>query len=66
MKTVKSSNIRAVGYDPEIKVLAVEFSSGGVYHYPDIEPHHHEAMIGADSVGGYFHKHIKGKPFTKK
>lgn len=57
---VSSSNIASVGYDPASRTLAVEFKSGGVYHYPGIDPEQHRAFVSAPSVGGHFHTHIKG------
>lgn len=59
MVAVKSSNIRAIGYDKETQVLAVEFTNG-VYKYAAVPPEVHEAMMASDSVGKYFHAAIKG------
>jgi len=65
MTRVKSDNVHSIGYDHEAKTLAVRFlakdkkSPGRLYHYPDADPKHHEAMSkpGA-SVGAYVHKHF--------
>jgi len=35
-KTVKSSNIKSVGYDIRNKILEIEFNNGAVYHYKDV------------------------------
>lgn len=59
LKPVKSSNIEAIGHDGAS--LIVKFKSGGTYHYHDVPPEHHDAMLAADSPGGYFHAHVKGK-----
>lgn len=67
MKPVKSSNVKAIGYDPGTKTLAVEFNSGGTYHYHNVSPHHHTEMMKPDvSTGGYLHKHIKPHHKTTK
>lgn len=58
---VKSSNIRSVGYDAAAKRLAVEFSSGTVYHYEDVPPEAHAALMSADSIGKHFGTAIRGK-----
>lgn len=58
---VKSSNLVSVGYDPAKKELEVEFRGGSVYTYHDVEPHHHEALMSAESHGTHLHQHIKGK-----
>lgn len=67
LKPVESNQVKAVGYDPETKTLAVIFTlgTGAIYHYPDVTPEQHAAFIGAESIGGHFGKHIKSLPFTK-
>lgn len=57
---VKSSNIKAVGYDASTKTLAVEFP-GGVYHFNDVPADVHAGLVGAESVGKYFASNIRGK-----
>jgi len=59
--SVKSSNIRSVGYDPATSTLEVEFSSGGVYRYPQVPAEIHAAMIKAESVGKFFHACVRDK-----
>lgn len=58
-QAVKSSNIASVGYDPAARVLEVEFRNGGTYHYHDVAPETHAQMVANDSVGTFFHKHVK-------
>lgn len=60
MKPVKSSNISAIGYDPENKILRVAFLNGNVYQYHDVDAEKHAALMGADSVGSHLNAHIKG------
>lgn len=38
---------------------------GSIYHYPDTPASVHADMIGAESIGKYFGKHIQGMPFKK-
>lgn len=61
MTAVKSSNIKAIGHDPETKTLAVEFLNGNVYHYADVSAEKYHALLRADSIGGHLNAHIKGK-----
>ena len=58
-QSVVSSNIKSVGYDEVGKILEVEFQDGGVYQYKDVEPIVHQELVGAESVGRYFHQRIK-------
>ena len=52
MRNVSSSNISAIGYDPETKTLAVQFSNSGTYHYHDVPPDVHESIVDIDADGG--------------
>lgn len=61
MKPVDSSNVAAVGYEPDSNVLHVQFKNGGRYSYEGVSPAHHEDLIGAKSVGSHFYNHIQGK-----
>lgn len=67
MTPVKSSNIRAVGYDSTTRAMKVQFHDGVTHQYEDVDPKHHEEMMKPDtSVGKYFHAHIKGAHKSKK
>lgn len=55
---VQSSNIRSVGYDPETRVLHVEFALG-VYSYEDVPPDLAEGLLTSSSVGSYFSRFIR-------
>lgn len=65
-KDVESSNIKAVGYDQEAKVLEIEFKGGGLYQYDAVEREEFEALVGADSIGAFFHREIKPKKNCRK
>jgi hypothetical protein len=56
---VNSSQIESVGYHAPSKTMEIEFKGGSTYRYGNVEPHDHANLIGADSVGSHFHKHIK-------
>jgi hypothetical protein len=58
-QTVKSSNLKSVGYDAEKQELHVEFSSGQVYVYANVPPEKHEALLAAESIGKHFGQHIR-------
>jgi hypothetical protein len=66
LKPVKSSNISAVGHDPETQELQVEFVGGGVYAYDAVPADIHEALMKAESVGKFFHAQIKNAYKTRK
>ncbi|HEY9825974.1 MAG TPA: KTSC domain-containing protein [Stenomitos sp.] len=60
MLEVSSSNVRAIGYNPDAKVLYVDFHSGSRYAYADVPPEMHDEFIVAPSIGGFFCHNIKG------
>lgn len=60
---VTSSNLASVGYDHLSQVLEVEFHNGGVYEYLDVPAAVHEGLMGAESHGRYFDRHIKKAGF---
>ena len=45
MTRVESEAVRAVGYDPDARVLRVEFRESGVYDYLDVPPALFEEML---------------------
>lgn len=63
---VKSSNINSIGYDEKNKTLEIEFHSGGIYQYLNVEKELYDNIMSASSKGGFFHRFIKDKYHTKK
>ena len=59
--SVRSSNIRSVGYDPTLRTLEVEFHSSGLYQYSGVPETIYQGLMRAASKGSYFHDHIKGR-----
>lgn len=62
-KPVKSSQIHSIGYDAKTKTLAVQFKPRGgpsevghVYHYADVTPEGHQALLNAPSIYSHFHQ----------
>ena len=66
LHSVKSSNIKSVGYDPDSHRLVVEFHSGRKYAYAGVSPEVHEAFLGAKSMGIFFTREIRGQYNTEK
>lgn len=66
MIPVNSSNISAIGYDPELRTLTVRFKSGDAHCYEDVSHDHYHALMNADSVGKYFHLHIRNAHKARK
>lgn len=63
---VVSSNLKSIGYDPESKILEIEFQNGSVYQYYGVPRSLYEGLMGASSHGKYFHQYIKDNfPYQK-
>lgn len=60
---VTSDALRSVGYDPDRRLLDIEFASGGVYRYFDVPGHVHAGLMTADSKGAYFVRWIRDAGF---
>jgi hypothetical protein len=63
---VRSSVIAAIGYDADTAVLEVEFVSGDLYRYFAVPPSVHRELMGADSPGAYFNRHISDRYPTRQ
>ncbi|NWJ98975.1 MAG: KTSC domain-containing protein [Chloroflexi bacterium] len=59
--TVASSQIYAVGYDPNSQILEVEFLDKTVYQYQEVPIEIHQAFEAAVSKGQYYNQMIKGE-----
>lgn len=55
---VNSSNIRSIGYDLQVAVLEVEFTSGDIYQYYDVPEHLYQEFLRASSLGGFLNDNI--------
>ncbi len=56
---VQSSNLKTVAYNVNEKSLEVEFRNGRKYLYKNVPPEIFDGLVGADSIGSFFHKHIR-------
>ncbi len=63
---VSSSNIRAIGYDPQNQVLELEFLNGGIYQYLGVPQTVYERLMVAPSKGRFVSAHIRDGYTTKK
>lgn len=60
MVPVSSSNLNAVGYDPESQTLRIEFHNG-TYDYFNVPSSIHSGLMSAPSKGQYHHQYIKDR-----
>jgi len=60
MIPVKSSVLKAVGYDDIGGNLHVEFQTGTFYVYLFVPKVLYEKLLSASSIGSFFMKHVMG------
>jgi uncharacterized protein len=58
-KSVPSSNISSMGYDPATETLEVEFKSGSVYQYYGVPEALYEQLDRAPSIGSFLNTYIR-------
>lgn len=56
---VNSSNIRSIGYDPQMATLEVEFTSGDVYQYFNVPENLYRQFLDTSSHGQFLNDHIR-------
>ena len=60
MHYVDSSNVEAIGYDPDTRELHVHFKTSGNYVYAEVEEWVFSEFLQANSKGRYLNQMIKG------
>lgn len=63
---VQSSTLRSAGYNPDTRMLELEFTSTEVYQYLDVPDLHYYGLMKASSHGAYFNTYIKDQYVFKK
>jgi len=58
-RLINSRAIRSVAYDPELLILEIEFTNGGIYQYYPVPPATYEEFCAADSKGTFVNQRIK-------
>lgn len=66
MVPVVSSNVHAVGYDPDHHDLYIEFNNGGRYVYHGVDKSVHESLMRSSSKGSFVANYLRGRyPYQK-
>ena len=61
MVPVESSAVVAIGYDAERRELYVTFTGGETYAYSDVDAEVPDALLRADSIGGYVNREVRDR-----
>jgi len=57
--SVNSSQIRSIGYDKQSLVLEVEFVSGNIYQYFNVQDFLYQQFLHASSYGEFLNDNIR-------
>lgn len=57
--TIRSSNLREVGFDAEANQLEIVFADGGRYRYSGVPEAVYQGLLRAPSAGRYFNQNIR-------
>ena len=55
---VQSEALRSVGYDVDMRMLEIEFTSGATNRYFDVPEHVHIGLMTAESHGEFYARFI--------
>ena len=61
MIRVRSSAIRAVGYDPTTLRMRITFEQGETYDFCRVPAHIFQGLLHAGSKGTYYNDHIRDR-----
>lgn len=65
-KSVHSTAVKSVGYDPQTSTLEVEFTSGDLFQFFMVPAAVFRDFLEAQSLGAFFQAAIKGRyPFAR-
>jgi hypothetical protein len=66
LRSVESSCVARVGYDPDAEEAYVEFHNSGLYAYRGVSPRVYEEFLAAASKGTFVNEEIKPRyPYRK-
>ena len=58
-KPLKSSKLRAAGYDEGLRVMEIEFVNGDVYEYKAVSPELYRQLMSSPSPNSFFEDKIE-------
>lgn len=64
-QSVDSSNINSIGYNKDKEILEVEFKTGSIYHYKNINSSLYNGLVDSSSIGKFFNLEIRKRDYVK-
>lgn len=63
---IKSNAVKTVGYDKDNFMLYIQFNTGVIYSYSDVNAGQYEKLMKAPSIGSHIAKEITPNHFYQK
>lgn len=63
---IESSMFSAHHYDPDSRIMTLQFKNGAVHQYEDVPAEKNDAFLGNESKGRYFSAKIKPNHLGRK
>lgn len=61
-----SSNVQAIGYDPQSREMQVQFKGGAIYTHANVPVIEHAKFVASESKGTHYHNQFRSKYDVKK
>ncbi|MBC7710114.1 MAG: KTSC domain-containing protein [Rhizobacter sp.] len=58
-RPLKSSKLRAAGYDERLRVMEIEFVNGDIYQYKSVSPELYRQLMASPSPNSFFEDKIE-------
>jgi len=58
-RPLKSSRLRAAGYDERLRVMEIEFVNGDIYQYKSVSPELYRQLMASPSPNSFFEDKIE-------
>ncbi|MDJ0510733.1 MAG: KTSC domain-containing protein [Crocosphaera sp.] len=60
------SPVQSIGYEPQTKILRVNYKSGSIYIYFEVPEQTFKTMLTTHNIGKYLNSHIRGHYHSQK
>ena len=59
LKPLKSSKLRAAGYDDRARIMEIEFANGDIFEYKGVSPETYRQLMASPSPNSFFEDKVE-------
>jgi hypothetical protein len=63
---VNSNSLLSIGYDPDDELLELEFTSGDIFDYKQVQAYLYLGLMNSNTKDAYFNNYIRDKYQVEK